>query len=108
MELCNPNLQDIKAYRQIMLQHGSGYDGDGYYIYSQDGRGIGSFLGGLVKSALPVITRAIKTGANVAKPHLKKAASDVVTAGSKRLISKLSSDIVKTTNRPNKRRRKRI
>ena len=55
MEVYSPSANDVRAYRHIMLQHGSGYDNDGYYVYSQDGEGIGSFLGSLFKFQLLII-----------------------------------------------------
>jgi hypothetical protein len=90
-----------------MMQHGSGYDNDGYYIYSQEGEGIGSFLGSLFKSAIPVISRTIKAGSRIAAPHLKKAAVDIATAGSKRIAEKLSGEIAESIQKPKKKRRKR-
>ena len=89
-----------------MLQHGAGYDNEGYYIYSQEGDGIGSFFGGLIKSALPIIGRSIKAGARLAKPYIKKGAADIVTVGSKRLTDKLTADIAKSIAKPKKRRRR--
>lgn len=107
MEVYSPSAAELRNYRRIMMQHGSGYDSDGYYIYSQEGEGIGSFLGSLFKSAIPVISRTIKAGSRIAAPHLKKAAADVVTAGSKRIADKLSGEIVTTIQKPKKRRRKK-
>ena len=109
MEVFNPSASEVKAYRQIIMQHGSGFDKDGYYIYSQqDGEGVGQFFGSLLKKALPVIGNAIKGASQIAKPHLRKVATDIVTAGSKRAIDKISGDIVKSIEKPKKRRRRRI
>ena len=109
MEVFNPSTDDVKAYRHVIMQHGSGYDNDGYYVYSmQDGEGLGQFFGSLLKTAIPVLGRAIKGVSQIAKPHLQKAAADIVTAGSKRAIDKLSSDIVTRIETPTKRRRRRI
>ena len=107
MEIYNPTARDLSAYRQTILQHGSGYDRDGYYFYSQEGEGIGSFFGNLFKSAVPILGRAIKGTVAISKPHLKKAASEVVAAGSKRLLNKISGDIVKSVEKPKKKRRRR-
>jgi hypothetical protein len=111
MEIYSPNARDISAYRQVILQHGSGYDKDGYYYYSQEGEGIGSFFGNLFKSAIPVISRGIKGAVAISKPHFKKAASEIVSSGSKRLLNKISGEIVKSVEQPKKkqkRRRRRI
>lgn len=108
MEVYCPNSRQIaSSFRQTMLQHGSGYDKDGYYYYSQEGEGIGSFFGNLFKSALPVISRGIKGAISISKPHLKKAAADIVSTGSKRVLNKISGDIVKTIERPKKKRRRK-
>lgn len=108
MEVYNPSTSQLSAYRKIMMQHGSGYDNDGYYIYSQRGEGIGSFFGGLIKSALPILGRSIKAGATLAKPYIKKGAADIVAAGSKHIADKLTGDITKSLSRPKKKRRRRI
>ena len=106
MEIYNPSASDIKAYRAVIFQHGRGYDKDGYYIY-QTGEGLSSFFGGLLKSAVPVLSRSIKGAARLALPHIKKAGSDIVTAGSKRLIEKISGDVVKKIEQPPRKKRKR-
>ena len=108
MELYNPTASYARAYRQLMMQHGAGYDADGYYVYSQSGEGIGSFLGGLMKNVLPVLSRSIKGAATLAKPHLKSAAKDIVASGSKHLVSKLSEDIINKIENPKRKRRRRI
>ena len=104
MEGYSPSASDIRAYRQAILQHGSGYDGNGYYVYNQDGEGLGQFFGSLFKSALPVITSAIKGGARIATPHLKSAARGLIETGSKRVLAKLSE----THTAKGKKRRRRI
>ena len=111
MEVYNPTSNDVKLYRRLILQHGSGLDSDGYYYYNQDGEGIGSFFGSLFKSALPVIGRSLKGAARIAAPHFKKAAKEVVTAGSKHITDKLSGSIVESLDKPKnprKRRRKQL
>ena len=101
MELITPSANDIRAYRKTFMQHGAGYDADGYYVYSQQGEGIGSFFGNLFRSAIPVITSGIKGIGSTLKPHIKKAAGDLVAEGSKRLLKKIDED------RPKKRKRRR-
>ena len=108
MEIFNPTASDVRNYRQIIMQHGSGYDGDGYYVYSQEGEGIGTFFGNLMKNALPVIARTIKGATAIAKPHLEKAAKDFVTAGSKQIIGKISGNIANKSGKTTRKRRRRI
>ena len=67
-----------KIASQVINQNGRGDDID-RYIYSQSGEGLGSFFGKVVKTAIPLLTKAIKGTAKAAVPHLTKAA---VTAGS--------------------------
>ncbi len=104
MEFFNPSSGDIRSYRHVMLQHGRGIDSDGFYIYQQDGEG---FFGNILKSVLPILGRTIKGIGAIAKPHLKKAAADIVTAGSKRLLSQVSGEIVNTIDKPRNKRRRR-
>ena len=107
MEIFTPSQSDLRAYRSIMLQHGSGFDNDGYYVYNQDGEGFGQFFGSLLKNIVPLFSRGIKASYKIAKPHLQKAAKEIVTSGGKRLLSKISGDIVDSIERPKKRRRRR-
>jgi hypothetical protein len=101
MELISPSANDVRAYRRAVMQHGSGYDSDGYYVYNQEGEGIGSFFGNLFRSAMPVIRQGIKGIGSTLKPHIQKAAGDLVTTGSKRLLQKINED------KPKKRKRRR-
>lgn len=68
-----------KVAFKAINQNGFGDDID-RYIYSQSGEGLGSFFGKMVKTAIPLFTKAIKGTAKAVAPHLTKAA---VTAGSK-------------------------
>ena len=106
MEIFNPSASDLKAYRDVILQHGRGYDKDGYYVY-QTGEGLSSFFGGLLKSAVPFLRQGLKGLGRAAAPHLKKAGTDIVTAGSKKLIEKISGDVVKKVEGPPSKKRKR-
>ena len=110
MEFYNPTKADIDAYKHMILQYGRGRQNDGYYVYNQDGSGIGDFFSSLIKTALPILQKTIKAGATIARPHLKKAATDIVTAGSKRLIDKVSGDIINKIDspKPKRKRRRRI
>ena len=86
------------AYSKLINQHGRGYDGDGYYIYTQDGEGIGSFLASLLRGALPIVGSAIKTAVEAGAPHFKE--------GAKRAASAAASDLITTYT--NKRRRRKL
>lgn len=78
------------AYSKIINQHGKGYDSDGYYIYSQDGEGIGSFLASLLRGALPIVGSAIKTAARAGAPHFKKGVKRAVAVGANDLVNSLA------------------
>lgn len=78
------------------------------YIYSQNGEGIASFFGNLFRAVSPILGQAIKGTVNIAKPHLKRAATDVITTGSKRVLEKISGDISKKLNTPKPKRRRGI
>lgn len=106
MEVYDPSAAEVLAYKRLIKQHGSGYD-DGYYIYSQEGDGLGAIFGNLFKRALPLLGRAIKGTAKMAAPHFKKAASNIVSSGSKRLIDGISGNIVNRIERPRRKRRRR-
>ena len=105
MEYYNPTKADIDGYRHL-LQHGRGQS-DGYYVYAQDGEGLGNFFSALIKNALPILRKTIKAGARIAKPHLKRAVTDIATAGSKHLIEKVSGNIINKIDQPPKQKRKR-
>lgn len=109
MEVFNPNKLDVVLYRSVINQSGRGMEMDRYIYSNQSGEGIGSFFGNLLRSAVPVIARAIKGVAKVVKPHLQSAAKDLIATGSKRAIDKLTGDIVHKVHSPkrtSKRRRK--
>ena len=104
METYNPKAGDIRAYEKAMLMHGGSYtDSDGYFVYSQEGEGIGSFFGNLFKAALPILGRTIKAGASAAKPHLLKASTYLLEAGTKRLVKEIETK--KNTRKAKRRRR---
>lgn len=84
------NHSESSPIQQIIMQHGAGYDSDGYYYYSQQGEGLGSFFGKLLRMAIPAVGRTIKGVAGIAKPHLQKAGEELIAAGSKRLLDKIS------------------
>ena len=37
------------------MQHGNGLDSDGYYIYNQEGEGVGSFFSSLLRGVVPIL-----------------------------------------------------
>ena len=97
MESFNDSKLKVSAYRSIS-QNGKGLDMD-RYIYSQQGEGIGSFFGNLLKSAQPMLGKAIKGVAKVVAPHLKAAGQDLVKAGVKRVNKQIS-------HQPHKKRKR--
>lgn len=62
------------------------------YIY-QDGQGLGSFFGSLMKRALPLLGKTIKGAARIAKPHLKKAATELANSAIKEGSNQLEQAI---------------
>ena len=91
MEVFNPDNQTFNSQCSAIIQSGAGVMDQ--YIYSQDGEGIASFFGNLFRSAIPLFGKAIKGAAQVAKPHLQRAAADIVTTGSKRALDQIATDI---------------
>ena len=90
------------AYHAVINQSGKGVDMD-RYIYSMQGEGLGSFFGNILKTAVPLLGRAIKGAANIAKPHLKAAVKDLITTGTKRGIKKISASLVHKPHKRSKR-----
>ena len=106
METFNPDRQSINSYRSTICQRGAG--SIDRYIYSQNGEGIASFFGNLFRTVAPILGQAIKGAAQIAKPHLQRAATDIVTTGSKRALEKISGDIQRKLSTPKTKRRKRM
>lgn len=106
METFNPTSANIAKYRSVINQSGSGLEMDRYIYSNQDGEGIGEFFGNLARTAIPLLGKAIKGVVGIAKPHLKRAASDIITTGSKRAVEKLSTDILHKPHSPKAKRRK--
>ena len=107
MEVFNPDNQTFNSHCSTILQNGAGAMDQ--YIYSQDGEGIASFFGNLFRSAIPLFGRAIKGAVQVAKPHLQRAATDIVTTGSKRVLDQIAGDIKRKipNSQPSPRRKHR-
>ena len=92
----------IYYYRSAFGQYGGGYMD--LYIYSnQHGEGLGSFFGKLARTTIPILTKAIKASSRIASPHIKRAASDIVSAGAKTALQRLSN---KTVHKAHSRKRK--
>ena len=104
MEIYNPT-PSYGRYKALMF--GKGLTPDGYYIY-QEGSGLGSMLGQLLRRAVPILKSGIKGALKIAKPHLKNAASDLVRTGSKRAIEKLSGEVINSLENKRKRKRRRL
>ena len=105
MEVFNPNQMKLASYRSAINQSGSGAVMDRYIYSNQTGEGIGSFFGNLARIAMPLLGNAIKGATRIAKPHLKRAAADIVNTGSKRAIDKLAGDIIHKTHYPKSKKR---
>ena len=107
MEVFNPDNQTFESCCSAMIQSGGGAMDQ--YIYSQDGEGIASFFGNLFRSAIPLFGKAIKGAVQVAKPHLQRAATDIVTTGSKRALDQIAGDIKRKipNSQPIQRRKRR-
>ena len=106
MEVLNPDNQTFNSQCSAIIQSGSGAMDQ--YIYSQDGEGIASFFGNLFRSAIPLFGKAIKGAVQVAKPHLQRAATDIVTTGSKRVLDQIAGDIKRKipNSQPTQRKKK--
>lgn len=100
MENFNENKLKSFAHKSI-TQSGKGNDID-RYIYSMEGEGLGSFFGNLVKSAVPIIGKAIKGAVKVVKPHAIAAGKDLIATGTKRSAKEVTKKLVHT---PHKRKR---
>ena len=94
---------DNKRERMFRKFFQVGGEMDGY-IYTQEGEGIGSFFGNLLKKVLPLATKAIKGAAHIAAPHLKEAATELAGEASKSLIRTINNKKERQYN-PRKRRR---
>lgn len=102
MEIFNENKLRGVAY-QTISQSGKGMDMD-RYIYSMQGEGLGSFFGNLVKTAIPILGKAIKGAAKIIKPHAIAAGKELITTGSKRGATELNKKLIHNSHR---RKRKR-
>ena len=84
---------DNKRERMFRKFFQMGGEMDGY-IYTQEGEGIGSFFGNLLK----------KGAAHIAAPHLKEAATELAGEATKSIIHRINNKKRPESN-PRKRRR---
>ena len=116
METFNPSTLRAKAY-PVITQNGSGSEMDRYiYAQNQNGEGLSSFFGSIMKNAVPFLGKVIKGGWNVSKPHLAAAGKELITAGAKKGVEALTKKVVETgtkrsratkvVHRPHKRRKR--
>lgn len=107
MEVFKPDKFEGDLYHSTIIQSGTG--SIDRYIYSQDGEGIGSFFGNLFRTAAPILgpllKKAIKGTAKIVKPHLQRATTEVISAGTKRIANKISGN---TRNNRRAKRRKTV
>ena len=98
MEVFNNNKLEALAF-QAINQKGSGNDID-RYIY-QEGQGLGSFFGNLFRKSIPLLGKAIKGAAHIAKPYAKAAATELANSA----LQQTSKEINKAIHRGHKRKR---
>ena len=94
------NESKLKGAANIAIsQSGKGMDMD-RYIYSMQGEGLGSFFGNLAKTAVPMLSKAIKGAVKVAKPHAIAAGKELVAAGTKRGVKALNKKLAHEPHKP--------
>ena len=83
---------DSKSERMFrnFFQMGGEMDG---YIYTQEGEGIGSFFGNLLRKVLPLATKGIKAAANMAAPHIKQAAKEIASDAGRGVIRTIENKL---------------
>ena len=92
----------LRGYRHLVLQSGEDEEMD-RYIYGQEGEEIGSFFGALLRRVIPFASKAIKGAVQVAKPHLKEIGTELIKAGGKEVIEKISGGIAKAGSKINRK-----
>ena len=97
MEVFNPNKLDALAFEAISQK---GFGDIDIYVY-QEGEGLGSFFGNLFRKAIPLVGKAIKGAAHIAKPYAKAAATELANTAIKETSKKLEA-----IHRGHKRQRK--
>ena len=107
MEEFNSTYLRNKPYRAVFVQQGGSMEMD-RYIYGMQGEGIGSFLGSLLKKALPLASQAIKATAKTAKPIAVAAGKELLATGAKRAskrLKRLANTEVTHKHHPKRRRK---
>ena len=104
METYRISDKSVQHYTTVFSQNGNGLDID-RYIYNQDGAGIGSFFAKLFRSVLPVAKTAIKTVANIAKPHLQNIGNELVNEGTRFATKQIGNASGKVLDKINKKRK---
>tara|TARA_B110000046_G_C12859096_1_gene341042 strand:- start:233 stop:538 length:306 start_codon:yes stop_codon:yes gene_type:complete len=97
MEIFSANKLDALAFHAIN-QKGQGTDID-RYIY-QEGQGLGSFFGNLLRKSVPLLGKAIKGAAHIAKPHAKAVAKELANSAIKQTNKEIEKAIHRSHKRP--------
>ena len=105
METYRISDKSVQHYTTVFSQNGNGLDID-RYIYNQDGAGIGSFFAKLFRSVLPVAKTAIKTVADIAKPHLQNIGNELVGETKRALTKQIANTSGKVIDKINPKKRK--
>ena len=66
------SLSNTPHYRKIILQHGNGMDREGYYIYDQNGEGVGAIFSSVLRGAIPILAPIAIKGVNKLVKKLTK------------------------------------
>lgn len=73
-----------------------------YHI--QRGAGIGGFFKSLFKTLAPIGKTILKTGFEIAKPHLQKAGNEIIETGTKAAVQKIDDFAQRKLARRQKRK----
>ena len=103
METYRVSNKSVQHYTTVFSQNGKGLDID-RYVYNQQGAGIGSFFAKLFRTVLPVAKTAIKTVANIAKPHLENIGEELVKEGTRVVTKQIGNISNKSLNKIKKRK----
>lgn len=72
-------------------------------FHVQNGAGIGGFFKSLFKTMVPIGKSLLKTGFEIAKPHLQQASHELVQAGTQAAIGKVN-ELMENRNTRKRRR----
>lgn len=95
------NANDVKHYQNVMS---GGGDLDGYIFNAQDGNGIGSFFGPILKAIVPVAKTIGSALFGIAKPAARAAAQEGIKGMSSMALNSLANKTVETVQRSRKRK----